>query len=795
VKAFRLRKWVVEPESGRVSCAGSEASLPPQVMELLVFLARHPGEVISIERMVDEVWQGRPMTSGSVYNALNLLRKTFGDDVSDPRYIETIPRRGYRLICEVRPLQADEAPAAPEAPPTRPAAGGRIPGWPGGWKGLAIILLLVAIGVAWAVLRPGDAPHEAGWEGPASKSVAVLPFVDLSEAGDQGYLALGVADEIINRISAYPQLKVVGRTSSFSFAGSELDLRDIGRQLGVAYLLEGSVRRSDDRLRVTAQLIEADSGFHVWSRSFEVGSDQVFAIQDEIAEGVARAMKLSLLSATQTGAPALGASAADNRVRAHDLLLLARARIRGGSLDELEQAVELLRQALEIDPDYADAHAEIAFAWLTLGNRHSSLYPSADWNGADGPVMKHAQRAVQLAPDMANAHAALGAAQLAAAMFLGDRDRFYRAGVELERALAINPNHARSLLWQANLLAATRQSWNERLVPLRRAMELEPLWAEPHQMFIQMAENMPALRQEKWAVARRLRLSQERDEHLWFTRWLELRSLNAEGRYAEAIELVEEFMQSGAADMNVPNWAGFVGTYTGLLYYVGAYEEILERPEWRMPQLEVHFSGAMDVGRPTYREVIGGLSEIDQPTLLLRAAFEELLRGEPSSAARALEFLPMGLLELQGYEPWHGFINRLRSPVISMATIHKLAGRDDLALAYADIEERVLNAESENGAIESTVFTRTRARLHALRGENERAIDELERLIDQGDLSFRTFMHPVYSDLHDHPRYRALLERWMERVNGERAKLGYPPLQLDPAAGPGVLPFRLDLGK
>ena len=155
------------------------------------------------------------------------------------------------------------------------------------------------------------------------------------------------------------------------------------------------------------------------------------------------------------------------------------------------------------------------------------------------------------------------------------------------------------------------------------------------------------------------------------------------------------------------------------------------------------------------------------------------------------ENLPVGLLDFRSFKGWHRTMNDLRSPAITLATIHKLNGREDLALAYAEIEEQILGSESENGAIESPVFSETRARLHALRGENEQAIDELEKMIDWGRISFRVFMHPVFNDLRGHPRYEVLKEHWIGLINAERAKLGFDPLELNPKAGPGNLPFFL----
>ena len=173
----------------------------------------------------------------------------------------------------------------------------------------------------------------------------------------------------------------------------------------------------------------------------------------------------------------------------------------------------------------------------------------------------------------------------------------------------------------------------------------------------------------------------------------------------------------------------------------------------------------------------------------MSCAHGELLRGDFERSRNILEAnLQVDLLEISG----HSYLNTRISPAITLATIHKLDGHPDLTSAYVEIEEGILAAESENGTIESPLFARTKARLLALRDENERAIDELEKLIAYGDIGFRTFMHPVFNGLRSHPRYEALKAHWMDLINAERAKLGYGPLALNPLSGPGQLPFILE---
>jgi TolB-like protein/DNA-binding winged helix-turn-helix (wHTH) protein len=775
-------EWVVEPDLGRCSRDSDQVSLPPHAMDLLVFLAQRSSEVISIEEMIQEVWHGKPMTTGSVYNSLNTLRQAFGDDPRNPEYIETIPKRGYRLI----------APVAFEAPMTDTGPAGEVSKARFSMTSMLVVVALVGVVLLSSLWFKREGPLVSAVESIPEKSIAVLPFIDLSPEGDQEYFAHGVAEEILNDISGYPGLKVVGRTSSFTFKGSGQDLRDIGRQLGVAYLLEGSVRREGRQLRITSQLVKADDGFHVWSGEYDAEVGQVFQIQDEIAEIIASELELAVSGYREIdGRP--GTAEKTLEISAYDLLLLARARIYDGGLDELETAVEYLQQALKIDPDYAAAHAELAYAWITLYNFHRSRYPASKWTTRDGLIMQHAERAVALDPGLADAQFASGAISHLVAATWGNFVDLEKAESAYKKALKINPNHARTHLWLSGLMRLQRKSWNERLVPARRAMELEPLWVFPKLFFVELVYYMSAPRQEKWAIIRQLKTSLENPDQLRQTHWKEQWALESEGRFAEAIQAGEAFISSGEDDLNFPLNSGLMGIYMSSLYMIGAYDEVLKWPGYRQANFEVHFPGGVEVGEPSYtkRCILAEIKRI--PLRYAQCSYEELLRGNMQQAQKIMEEnLPVGLLDFHSFKGWHHTLNNLRSPAITLATIHKLNGREDLALAYAEIEEEILESESENGAIESPVFSRTKARLHALRGENEKAIDELENLIAMGGTDFRVFMHPVYNDLHDHPRYKALQAQWMDLINAERAKLGYVPLELNSDAGPGMLPFKLE---
>ena len=272
-------------------------------MRLLLCLAERAGQVVSIDELLDHVWSGVIVTPDSVYQAVASLRRLLGDDPRQPAYIATVPRLGYRLIAAVD-AQADSAVAtAPEAVvedlglPHRqaPKAGPR-PRSPM-LTVVGISLLIVAGIVSYQLVgRPpaAQATAASAQAAPDPKSIAVLPFLDLTDAMNEEPFADGMTEELIGKLSKVPGLRVPAPTASFYFKGKQTAVADIARSLGVAYVLDGSVRKSGAALRVSARLVRADNGFVVWSENYDRPLDDKLMVQDEIASEVTKALKASI---------------------------------------------------------------------------------------------------------------------------------------------------------------------------------------------------------------------------------------------------------------------------------------------------------------------------------------------------------------------------------------------------------------------------------------------------------------------------------------------------------------------
>lgn len=263
-------------------------------MRLLLCLAEHAGQVVSIDELLEHVWTGVIVTSDSVYQAVTSLRRLLGDDPKRPLYIATVPRLGYRMVATVSPWV--DQPLSPPPAAARPER--TMPRGSRSWTLLlAGIVIPVALALAFLVYgRFGStAPAEAAADAVAVQtSIAVLPFLDLtSESMDQEFFADGMTEELIDRLSKIPGLHVPPPTSSFYFKGKKISIADIAKSLGVEYVLDGSLRKSGSTLRIAARLVRADSGFVVWSETYDRPLDDTLKIQDDIAGEVTKALRQS----------------------------------------------------------------------------------------------------------------------------------------------------------------------------------------------------------------------------------------------------------------------------------------------------------------------------------------------------------------------------------------------------------------------------------------------------------------------------------------------------------------------
>jgi len=274
--ALQIGDWRIDPQLGQMSRGTETVRLEARALRLLMYLANRAGETVGIEELLDQVWSGVVVTQDSVYQAITALRRLLGDDAKQPTYIVTVPRLGYRLIAPVRAAVEDPALAVPMlSVPTRARTTRRI----------ALVCAAIALAVISLFYWLASATPDA-------KSVAVLPFLDLtSQAMDEEYFADGLTEELIDRLSSEAGFKVPSASASFYYKNQSLPPSRIAQELGVVYLLEGSLRESGDILRITARLTRAADGYVLWTTTYERPKADRLQIQDEIARKVAAALR------------------------------------------------------------------------------------------------------------------------------------------------------------------------------------------------------------------------------------------------------------------------------------------------------------------------------------------------------------------------------------------------------------------------------------------------------------------------------------------------------------------------
>jgi TolB-like protein/Tfp pilus assembly protein PilF len=404
-----IEDWLVEPGLGRITRGGETHHLRPRLMDLLVYLADHAGHVVTKEEILDGVWHQQFVAESVLTRSVAELRHFLRDDVQRPRVIETIPKRGYRLVARVG--------------------------------------------------KPSAATADGERRSPPGLSLVVLPFVDMTPARDLEYLCDGLAEEVTSRLSQLHALRVVARTSAFAFKGKANDVREIGRQLSVGRLLEGSVQRAADRVRVTVQLIDASDGCHIWSEHYDRPSDDIFGIEDDIAQALVRVLPVKL----STDAEERLSRRCNRSPAAHHLYLQGRHHAARRTPQELEQAIRFYEQAIGLDARYAPAHAGIAECCCVAGflgyRRPVDVFPRG---------RHEAEQALAIDGDLAEAHAALGHE-------LGMYEWHWKeAESRFVRALELNPGSSLTRIWYSHLLDVLGR-FDDAIAQAERACECDPL--------------------------------------------------------------------------------------------------------------------------------------------------------------------------------------------------------------------------------------------------------------------------------------------------------------------------------
>ncbi|MEX0709186.1 MAG: winged helix-turn-helix domain-containing protein [Woeseia sp.] len=426
-KAFQLGEWQVFPLEGKLVSGDRVERLRPRAMDVLVLLARAPGEVVERDTILGEVWGRTAVTDEPLTATVGELRRVLGDRRGANRHIETIPKRGYRLIAPVRPLDS----GAPLEAASRPLAGGKTPGRPPGttaaavtgkFAGIAALALaaIVAAVLALGLFRQPDV------ESDLPRSLAVLPFDVAGDDEEDRYFGDGLAREVLTTLSGVNGLRVAARTSAFQLRDRRNDLESLRSTLGVDAVLDGSIRRAGNAIRIQVQLVDTRSGYNLWADTYDRELDDAFAVQSDIAHQIASRLRVGISGGTaaSAGAANAGSTAYLDYLRGRYLFDTAR--------DEQHYvaARDRLEAAIAADPAFSLARAHLASVWLRMADL--GFIPAAEGYETGRNL---ARDALLMTPDLAEAHWALGWVQLY-------HDWEWRAAEQsLMRALELQPGN------------------------------------------------------------------------------------------------------------------------------------------------------------------------------------------------------------------------------------------------------------------------------------------------------------------------------------------------------------------
>ena len=637
------------------------------------------------------------------------------------------------------------------------------------WGALAAIATVSVVFVATAVGLAGSLREDAAaglTMGASSKSVAVLPFANFSNVADSEYFADGLTEEVINSLAQVPELKVAGRTSTFYFKGKNEDIREIGKKLNVAHVVEGSVRRSGDRLRVTCQLVSVKDGYHLWSETYDRTMDDAFAIQTEIADGVAEALKVEL----RAGGGAQHVQRRDPE--AYRLEVIAKGQMRRKGKAQVLAAQAIYKRLIEMEPDNAQVRADYAYATAYLVQNHleGDFLPSV--RDAQGQIAK----ALELDPQSADAYVAQGMLNVIQFIREGDQKAEARADASYKKAVELAPRDPEALSLYGDFIAGRRPT--EAVTYLRRALAIDPL--------DRVANN---------ALASALFTTNHVAE--------------AESRFRANIELFPEYVDSKEQLADLLIEQGRLDEAV-VWYRLAAAPETDPAASIQLAQLYYNLGLPADAERamapwkthPVVAPIIETIKLIVAGDFagMLRVSQRELARPDADPlwhSAVVLGATIQGQYDVareqllitspELFEPRPVISARLANDAIGGAYV---IGKTGDAGQARRVALAVLTAtEPQSGMRQMNARRVARAKAYVLLGDNERAMAELQAAYDAGyreiydlDSFMRLDAYPGIAPLRDDPRFRALISRIEADNNRQKQALlggstGPPPPQ------------------
>ena len=489
---YEFGPFLLDPTERILSCDGAIVSLTPKAFDTLLCLVRNQGRMLTKDELLKQIWPDTFVEEVNLAVNISAIRKALGENPQECRFIATVPGRGYRFVAEVRRVAnqdgnngnaTTQSHAEPVETTTEPKRHGieadgdsrkspsrirQLLESPARGRTLklaifAALVLLLAAPIGLHFWRSRNQKISTPVNNP---SIAVLPFVDLSPGRDQEYFSDGLAEELINDLAQVRGLKVVARSSSFQFKGKNEDLRTVGSKLGVANILEGSIRREGDRVRITAELTKVDDGFELWSETYDRKIGDILDVEDEIGRAATSALQVKLL----TSGAAVSARTQGTNPEAYQAYLQGKyffGRSEGKS--DFESAIAYADQAIKQDANYAPA-------WVLLSNVLSVKAAYASTDVAESyrrRAREDAEHAIVLDPNLATGYLALGWIQM-----INDWD-WERAATSLRKAAELEPGSVEVLRYRSALYRTLGRQ-DEAIELYRQVVSLDPLRARSY---------------------------------------------------------------------------------------------------------------------------------------------------------------------------------------------------------------------------------------------------------------------------------------------------------------------------
>ncbi|HEX7062940.1 MAG TPA: winged helix-turn-helix domain-containing protein [Woeseiaceae bacterium] len=778
-QGFRIGACEVHPEDGTVRSPAGVRRLGPRPMAVLLALVAEPGRVFSREELMARVWSGLVVSDETLSRCISDLRQALDDDPRTPRCIETLARRGYRFIGHVDPLAGTPAAGTspdPESAPSPPATAAadnaaanvsiaevrsRRLRSAAPWLAAALTLALAA--ATWLSSNGGGGkPRTPPDPRLAANGIAVLPFANLSDDPELEYFSDGLSEELIHRLATVDALAVVARTSSFAFKGTNKDIREIGRDLGVAYVLEGSVRRQDDRVRIGAQLVDVQTGFRLFSRVYERPFSDLFAIQENVALEVGAALEPRLSGLVE----GLRRAPAQTTPEALAAYLLGKHLQRNGTAENLELSAREFRRAIDLDPGFARAYAGLAET-LALTSQYAELPIAAVRNEVEGLAAK----ALELDQNCAAAWHARG-------LLAFYENRLTDALEAFRIEVSLDPNLTGAITMQAWTLRSLGRN-REALALTTRALRNDPINAHTITMHATLLAHLGDYDEAGRLMRRALEIDPNYQNAFWG-----MANLNwLQGRHTESARWYRSGIEEGIRQSHAYTELGRV------LLELGDYQRSLE---W----LEAGIARATDpvsqldglLAWHQYQADYAGIAKLIQAysldfpqrtDLAPYRAFSALLNGNAVAAVREYESIAARNPErlnshwdmISGY--W---------PALFLARARQLAGARQAAdAAIGQAEQHLTTFARETGF--PGIVAYYRAAIASLRNDADRALEYLEAARQSGwrrPAQVRT--SPLFAAVRGDARIRALLAEMMSGLDADRR--AFAPQRAPGTTGP-----------